>query len=427
MEKTENGKVKVVGVRFRTAGKIYYFDPGDFELSRGKHVIVETARGLEYGFVVGPPMEVDEKDITQPLKAVIRISTEEDDIREKKNREREREAFWICREKIQRRGLDMKLIDAEYTFDNSKVLFYFTADGRVDFRELVKDLAGVFRTRIELRQVGVRDETKILGGYGSCGRPLCCHTWLSDFVPVSIKMAKEQNLSLNPGKISGVCGRLMCCLKNEAEIYEELNKTLPHPGDEVESADGLNGLIESVNILRQTARVIVEVDDEKELHEYNVSDLTILRRRRRGTSRPTMQKTPVQQKTAPKQAAGKDKEKDGKEVREGKEGREGREGREPRESREGRQSREGRDRREPREGREGREPRENREGREGREPREPREGREGRGKSGGSREGREGGSRERGRNRGDRRQDRRSRRDDKPGSAPAANSGNPQE
>ena len=460
MEKTENGKVKVVGVRFRTAGKIYYFDPGDFELSRGKHVIVETARGLEYGFVVGPPMEVDEKDITQPLKAVIRISTEEDDIREKKNREREREAFWICREKIQRRGLDMKLIDAEYTFDNSKVLFYFTADGRVDFRELVKDLAGVFRTRIELRQVGVRDETKILGGYGSCGRPLCCHTWLSDFVPVSIKMAKEQNLSLNPGKISGVCGRLMCCLKNEAEIYEELNKTLPHPGDEVESADGLNGLIESVNILRQTARVIVEVDDEKELHEYNVSDLTILRRRRRGTSRPTMQKTPVQQKTAPKQAAGKDKEKDGKEVREGKEGREGREGREPRESREGRegrepresregregrepresregrQSREGRDRREPREGREGREPRENREGREGREPREnregregreprePREGREGRGKSGGSREG---GSRERGRNRGDRRQDRRSRRDDKPGSAPAANSGNPQE
>ena len=436
MEKTENGKVKVVGVRFRTAGKIYYFDPGDFELSRGKHVIVETARGLEYGFVVGPPMEVDEKDITQPLKAVIRISTEEDDIREKKNREREREAFWICREKIQRRGLDMKLIDAEYTFDNSKVLFYFTADGRVDFRELVKDLAGVFRTRIELRQVGVRDETKILGGYGSCGRPLCCHTWLSDFVPVSIKMAKEQNLSLNPGKISGVCGRLMCCLKNEAEIYEELNKTLPHPGDEVESADGLNGLIESVNILRQTARVIVEVDDEKELHEYNVSDLTILRRRRRGTSRPTMQKTPVQQKTAPKQAAGKDKEKDGKEVREGKEGREGREGREPRESREGR---EGREPRESREGREGREPRESREGRqsregrdrreprEGREGREPRENREGRGKSGGSREGREGGSRERGRNRGDRRQDRRSRRDDKPGSAPAANSGNPQE
>ena len=298
MEKTENGKVKVVGVRFRTAGKIYYFDPGDFELSRGSHVIVETARGIEYGFVVGPPMEVEEKLITQPLKAVLRISTEEDDRREQKNREREREAFWICRERIQKRGLEMKLIDAEYTFDNSKVLFYFTADGRVDFRELVKDLAGVFRTRIELRQVGVRDETKILGGYGSCGRPLCCHTWLSDFVPVSIKMAKEQNLSLNPGKISGVCGRLMCCLKNEAETYEELNKTLPHAGDEVEASDGMNGLVESVNILRQTARIIVEVDDEKELHEYSVSDLTILRRRKRGTSRPTMQKNTPPQKPA---------------------------------------------------------------------------------------------------------------------------------
>ena len=242
MEVTENGKVKVVGVRFRTAGKIYFFDPGDFEMTRGDHVIVETARGVEYGFVVGAPMEVSEKHIQKPLKAVLRLSTREDDERMESNRVREREAFRICREKIQRRGLEMKLIDAEYTFDNSKVLFYFTADGRIDFRELVKDLASVFRTRIELRQVGVRDETKILGGYGSCGRPLCCHTWLSDFVPVSIKMAKEQNLSLNPGKISGVCGRLMCCLKNEAETYEELNKTLPHPGDEVESSDGLNGL-----------------------------------------------------------------------------------------------------------------------------------------------------------------------------------------
>ena len=402
MEKTETGMVKVVGVRFRTAGKIYYFDPGDFELSRGSHVIVETARGLEYGFVVGPPMEVEEKDITPPLKAVIRISTEEDDRREKKNREREREAFWICREKILKRGLDMKLIDAEYTFDNSKVLFYFTADGRVDFRELVKDLAGVFRTRIELRQVGVRDETKILGGYGSCGRPLCCHTWLSDFVPVSIKMAKEQNLSLNPGKISGVCGRLMCCLKNEAEIYEELNKTLPHPGDEVESADGLNGLIESVNILRQTARVIVEVDDEKEL------------------------------------PAGKEKEskeKDAKEPRDGKEGREGREGRQGKEARERKdERREDRreERRDPREAREGREDR--REPREGREAREPRDSR---GKFSGFREngdradrdnqdqagsGRERGRRDRGRNRGDRRREGRPRREDGGDSAPSANS-----
>ena len=381
MEKTENGKVKVAGVRFRTAGRIYYFDPGDFELSRGCHVIVETARGLEYGFVVGPPMEVDEKDITQPLKPVIRISTEEDDRREQKNREREREAFWICRERIQKRGLEMKLIDAEYTFDNSKVLFYFTADGRVDFRELVKDLAGVFRTRIELRQVGVRDETKILGGYGSCGRPLCCHTWLSDFVPVSIKMAKEQNLSLNPGKISGVCGRLMCCLKNEAETYEELNKTLPHPGDEVESADGMNGLVESVNILRQTARIIVEVDDEKELHEYSVGDLTILRRRKRGTSRPTMQKNNPPQKTAPA--------KEGKDNREGKEG----QGRDKKENREGKGNREGRG---PRDNREGRG---NREGNEAAENRELQEN--------GENSGRERGRKEPGRNRRDRRSDRR--------------------
>ena len=438
MEKTETGMVKVVGVRFRTAGKIYYFDPGDFELSRGSHVIVETARGLEYGFVVGPPMEVEEKDITPPLKAVIRISTEEDDRREKKNREREREAFWICREKIQKRGLDMKLIDAEYTFDNSKVLFYFTADGRVDFRELVKDLAGVFRTRIELRQVGVRDETKILGGYGSCGRPLCCHTWLSDFVPVSIKMAKEQNLSLNPGKISGVCGRLMCCLKNEAEIYEELNKTLPHPGDEVESSDGLNGLIESVNILRQTARVIVEVDDEKELHEYHVSDLTILRRRRRGTSRPTMQKNANVQKGGSRQSAGKEKEskeKDAKEPRDGREGREGRQSKEARDRKDERREDRREDRRDSREAREGREDR--REPRDSREARENREPRDSRGKSSGFREngdradrdnqeqagsGRERGRRDRGRNRGDRRREGRPRREDGGDSAPSANS-----
>ena len=432
MEKTETGMVKVVGVRFRTAGKIYYFDPGDFELSRGSHVIVETARGLEYGFVVGPPMEVEEKDITPPLKAVIRISTEEDDRREKKNREREREAFWICREKIQKRGLDMKLIDAEYTFDNSKVLFYFTADGRVDFRELVKDLAGVFRTRIELRQVGVRDETKILGGYGSCGRPLCCHTWLSDFVPVSIKMAKEQNLSLNPGKISGVCGRLMCCLKNEAEIYEELNKTLPHPGDEVESSDGLNGLIESVNILRQTARVIVEVDDEKELHEYHVSDLTILRRRRRGTSRPTMQKNANVQKGGSRQSAGKEKESKEKDAKEPRDGREGRQSKEARDRKDERREDRREDRRDSREAREGREDR-----REPRDSREAREPRDSRGKSSGFREngdradrdnqeqagsGRERGRRDRGRNRGDRRREGRPRREDGGDSAPSANS-----
>ena len=437
MEKTENGKVKVVGVRFRTAGKIYYFDPGDFELSRGSHVIVETARGIEYGFVVGPPMEVEEKLITQPLKAVLRISTEEDDRREQKNREREREAFWICRERIQKRGLEMKLIDAEYTFDNSKVLFYFTADGRVDFRELVKDLAGVFRTRIELRQVGVRDETKILGGYGSCGRPLCCHTWLSDFVPVSIKMAKEQNLSLNPGKISGVCGRLMCCLKNEAETYEELNKTLPHAGDEVEASDGMNGLVESVNILRQTARIIVEVDDEKELHEYSVSDLTILRRRKRGTSRPTMQKNNPPQKSAPAKDAKEAKEtKESKDSREGKEA-QGRDKKEPREGREGKGNREGRGGREPRDNRDP----ENYENREAGDPRENRENGEnsgsngnngGNGSNGGnSNNGRDRGRKDHGRNRrdrrSDRRQDRRQNRDDQSGRPNPEQKDNPQE
>ena len=278
-------KVHVIGVRFRTAGKIYFFDPGEWEVRHGCHVIVETARGIEYGTVVGLPMDVKASKVTQPLKEVIRIATLEDNEIERSNREREKEAYRICQEKILAHGLDMKLINAEYTFDNSKVLFYFTADGRVDFRDLVKDLASVFRTRIELRQIGVRDETKILGGYGICGRPLCCHTWMSDFIPVSIKMAKEQNLSLNPGKISGVCGRLMCCLKNEADTYEELNRTLPKVGDEVQGSDGLSGQVESVNVLRQTVRILVEVDDEKEFHEYHVSDLTILRRRRRGGNR----------------------------------------------------------------------------------------------------------------------------------------------
>ena len=273
--------VHVIGVRFRTAGKVYFFDPGEWEV----HVIVETARGIEYGTVVGLPMDVKASKVTQPLKEVIRVATFEDNEIERRNRAKEKEAYRICQEKIQAHGLDMKLINAEYTFDNSKVLFYFTADGRVDFRDLVKDLASVFRTRIELRQIGVRDETKILGGYGICGRPLCCHTWMSDFIPVSIKMAKEQNLSLNPGKISGVCGRLMCCLKNEADTYEELNRSLPKVGDEVQGNDGLSGQVESVNVLRQTVRILVEVDDEKEFHEYHVKDLTILRRRRRGGNR----------------------------------------------------------------------------------------------------------------------------------------------
>ena len=276
--------VKVIGVRFRTAGKIYYFDPLNFQVKRGDHVIVETARGVEYGTVVGSPREVADDKVVQPLKPVLRVATERDDEQEAGNKAKEKEAFKICQEKIRKHGLEMKLIDAEYTFDNNKVLFYFTADGRVDFRELVKDLAGVFKTRIELRQIGVRDETKILGGIGICGRVLCCHSHLSEFIPVSIKMAKEQNLSLNPGKISGVCGRLMCCLKHEEETYEELNRRLPNAGDYVTTDDGLKGEVSSVNVLRQLVKVLVEVNDEKELREYKVEQLKF-RRRQHGRGR----------------------------------------------------------------------------------------------------------------------------------------------
>ena len=273
--------IKVIGVRFRTAGKIYFFDPLAYEIKKGDHVIVETARGIEFGTVVGAPREVEDDKVIQPLKPVLRIATPKDVEQEAANREKEKEAFKICLEKIHKHGLAMKLIDAEYTFDNNKVLFYFTADGRIDFRELVKDLAAVFKTRIELRQIGVRDETKILGGIGICGRPLCCHTHLSEFIPVSIKMAKEQNLSLNPTKISGVCGRLMCCLKHEEETYEELNRRLPNVGDPVTTKDGQKGEVHSINILRQLVRVIVENGDEKEIHEYPVDELRFKRRHKK--------------------------------------------------------------------------------------------------------------------------------------------------
>ncbi len=272
--------VKVIGVRFRTAGKIYFFDPGKLKIKKGDHVIVETARGIEYGTVVGNPREVPNEKVIQPLKPVLRIATERDNEQEASNKLKEKEAFKICLEKIQKHRLEMKLIDAEYTFDNNKVLFYFTADGRIDFRELVKDLAAVFKTRIELRQIGVRDETKILGGIGICGRELCCHSHLSEFVPVSIKMAKEQNLSLNPAKISGVCGRLMCCLKHEEETYEELNRKLPNIGDHVTTFDGLKGEVASVNVLRQLVKVIVDVGDEKEIQEYKVEQLRFRRKHR---------------------------------------------------------------------------------------------------------------------------------------------------
>lgn len=281
---------KVIGVRFRTAGKIYYFDPTRFEIKKGDHVIVETARGVEYGTVVGGIREVDDSKVVQPLKPVLRIATERDNEQEAANKGKEKEAFRICQEKIRKHGLDMKLIDAEYTFDNNKVLFYFTADGRIDFRELVKDLASVFKTRIELRQIGVRDETKILGGIGICGRRLCCHTHLSEFVPVSIKMAKEQNLSLNPTKISGVCGRLMCCLKHEEETYEDLNRRLPNIGDYVTTDDGLKGEVSSVNVLRQQVKVIVNVDDEKEIREYPLDQLRFKKRHGRNKKNDVSEK-----------------------------------------------------------------------------------------------------------------------------------------
>lgn len=272
---------KVIGVRFRNVGKIYYFGPKDYDIHVGSHVIVETARGVEYGHVVLAPREVEDHAVVQPLRDVLRLATQEDEEREEKNREKEKEAFQICLKKIQDHRLGMKLIDAEYTFDNNKVLFYFTADGRVDFRALVKDLASVFKTRIELRQIGVRDETKIMGGIGICGRPLCCHTYLTEFAPVSIKMAKEQNLSLNQTKISGACGRLMCCLKNEQEIYEELNRKLPGIGDMVTTKEGLQGKVHSVSVLRQYVRVLVEVNDEKEMRDYKVEELKFRPRKKK--------------------------------------------------------------------------------------------------------------------------------------------------
>lgn len=278
--------IEVIGVRFRPNGKIYFFAPNDIVLEVGDAVIVETARGVEYGRVVLGRREIAEGSIVSSLKPVIRKATAEDDKKNEENKQKCKEAFDICLEKIAKHGLEMKLIDVEYTFDNNKVLFYFTADGRIDFRELVKDLASVFRTRIELRQIGVRDETKVLGGIGICGLELCCHKHLSDFAPVSIKMAKEQNLSLNPVKISGVCGRLMCCLKNEQETYEYLNAKLPNVGGRVKTIDGLRGEVSSVSVLRQKVKVIVELEnDEKEIREYMVDELKFKPKKRKSNAK----------------------------------------------------------------------------------------------------------------------------------------------
>lgn len=273
--------IKVIGVRFRGGGKVYYFDPAGEELKRNDQVIVETVRGVEIGTVLLVDKQIGDDEVPGPIKKIIRKATDEDKQRAEKNLDKEKEAAKICEEKIAKRGLEMKLVGAEYTFDNNKLIFYFTADGRIDFRELVKDLAAVFHTRIELRQIGVRDETKLMGGMGICGRELCCKTWLADFVPVSIKMAKEQNLSLNPTKISGLCGRLMCCLKNEQDTYEYLNSRLPGVNDTVTTPDGIKGTVQSVNVLRQMVRVIIQEGDSKEAHDYPVSELKFKPRRRK--------------------------------------------------------------------------------------------------------------------------------------------------
>lgn len=259
----------IVGVKFKEAGKLYYFSPGKLHVDVGDNVIVETARGLEYGKVTLGETEVRESELVAPLKSIIRIANEKDKKKHKENLAKKEEAMRLCQEKVDAHNLEMKLIDVEYTFDNSKVVFYFTADGRVDFRELVKDLASVFRMRIELRQIGVRDEAKMLGGVGNCGRGLCCNTWLADFEPVSIKMAKVQNLSLNPSKISGICGRLMCCLKFENEVYTHLKKGMPSVGERIRTPDG-PAIVTDVNILEnivKTRLILEEGSKDKNVEE----------------------------------------------------------------------------------------------------------------------------------------------------------------
>lgn len=265
--------IDVVGIRFGNTGKIYYFKPKNLDLKKGDHVIVETAVGVEYGEVALEKKQVTDDQVKKPVKEIMRKANEKDDQKYEQNKEKEKKAFQTCKEKIIKHGLEMKLIKVEYTFDGKKIMFYFTADGRVDFRELVKDLASVFRTRIELRQVGVRDEAKLIGGIGMCGRELCCSTFLPSFAPVTIKMAKEQNLSLNPTKISGICGRLMCCLKNEQESYEYLNSNLPDVGEKVKTFDGFEGEVSSVNIIKQEVKIVVEEDEDREIKTYKVSEL----------------------------------------------------------------------------------------------------------------------------------------------------------
>ncbi|MDR5588550.1 MULTISPECIES: stage 0 sporulation family protein [Clostridium] len=267
--------IKVIGVRFKKAGKIYYFDPVNFAVKKENYVIVETARGIEFGQCVIGIKEISEDEIVSPLKEVIRIADEKDIQKHKDNKSRENEALEICLKKIQEHGLKMKLIDVEYTFDNHKVIFYFTADGRVDFRELVKDLATIFKTRIELRQIGVRDEAKMIGGLGPCGRPMCCSTFLGDFASVSIKMAKEQNLSLNPTKISGICGRLMCCLNYEQSTYEDIRRRLPKVGSIVETIDGKGEVIGNLTV-KESVKVKLKRGDEEVIDIYKIEDVRLI-------------------------------------------------------------------------------------------------------------------------------------------------------
>ena len=277
---------RIIGVRFKPTGKVYYFDPQGIEVNRGDYVIVETSRGIEYGQVMYGIKEVEDSVVTKPLKGVLRIATQEDTRKYNENKEKEKQAYKICMDKISEHGLDMKLVEVEYTFDGSKVLFYFTSDGRVDFRDLVKDLASVFKTRIELRQIGVRDESKVLGSIGVCGRNLCCSEFLGEFVPVSIKMAKEQGLSLNPTKISGACGRLMCCLKYEQDTYEELNRITPSVGTIVDTPDG-KGTIAYVSLLKGKVSVKLETGDETTLREFDVNDVSVSTPEKTEENKPT--------------------------------------------------------------------------------------------------------------------------------------------
>lgn len=282
--------IKVVGVRFKEAGKIYYFDPADIDIETNDFVIVETIRGIEFGQVVLGPKKINEKDIVAPLKEVIRIASEEDTKIDKENKRKALEAMDICQEKVYEHKLNMKIVDVEYTFDNNKVIFYFTADGRVDFRELVKDLAAIFRTRIELRQIGVRDEAKMIGGIGPCGRKICCKEFLGEFDPVSIKMAKEQSLSLNPTKISGLCGRLMCCLKYEQNTYEELLEKMPEIGDMAKTEDGIGTVVDVYTLLERVKIRVKLEDDTEELIQYQIDEIELTGNRNSFYDRPTDKK-----------------------------------------------------------------------------------------------------------------------------------------